>query len=70
MTEYKRMEDHITIETRPVHWTGLDNPKVTVLVKRDMEEWKKKALQDEIAAALLRWGALTQHKFKEEIKLI
>lgn len=68
MPEYKSIEDHVTIETRPSYWTGLDNPKVTVVVKRDMEEWKQKALQDEIGAALLRWGALTQHHFKAEIK--
>jgi len=67
--KYKSMEDHVTIETRPLNWTGLENPKVTVVVRRDMEDWKQKALRDEIASALLRWGALTEHRFKAEIKL-
>jgi hypothetical protein len=66
--KYKNMEDHVYIETRPSNWVGLDNPHVTVTVKRDMEEWKQKALQREIADALFRWGAITQHKFKAEIK--
>jgi hypothetical protein len=66
--KYKSMEDHVSIETRPLNWTGLENPKVTVVVRRDMEEWKQRALQTEIACALFRWGAITQHHFKAEIK--
>jgi hypothetical protein len=66
--KYKSMVDHVYIEVVPSHYVGYDNPAVTIRVKRDMEEWKQEALRGEIADAILRWGAITGHAFKAEIK--
>lgn len=66
--KYKSIEDHVYVEMVPSHYTGYDNPVVTVKVKRDMEEWKQEALRKEIGQAILRWGAITSHHFKAEIK--
>jgi len=66
--KYKNIEDHVYIETVPSHFTGYDNPAVTVKVKSSMDEWKQEALRKEIGEAILRWGAITSHQFKAQIK--
>ena len=63
------MQDFIRIKTVNAEWVGYDNPSVEVTVKSSMDEFHKNALRQEIAAALLRWGAITQFRFTPEINL-
>lgn len=68
MANYKSIEDHIHVQFVPSNHTGYDNPQVTVVIKRDLNEFEIKALKSCLGEALLRWSALTQQPFKAEIK--
>lgn len=68
-TKYKNIEDHVYIKRVPEDWNGYENPIVEVTLKRGKYSADdERIMKSCIGEALLRFGAITQKPFKEEIK--